>query len=353
MANKQYLVSFSQHDEPIKLCHRAMAPCTESSTLSLLTMGENIRIEELEDTLSGEHNMLVTVPTIVTLEEPSQDSEGKSDSSPLLSGSFSPRSEGTSLTPLWDFPFAYLSGENGRQLTESISEQVQTSNLNEFIDSVEDWDSRTPIALPVTSLEGAIIISHVGTFENIAAEKELVLSDVTQILSETHAREESETLLSDREVSAHTDTNTVLLAQLTSLQQELERTKAENVKFKEQVDERSSSSTYINTQLIQLKEELQNIRTSLIPRLNSIQISQQQAFEDIAHLTESQSQYSDSILQIASISGQVNTVQTQMFEADNYIHLRFDRVDERLEHLSEGMMHLYYMIKKEHPPSAE
>ena len=37
MANEQYLVSFSQHDESIELRHRAMAPCTESSTLTLLT----------------------------------------------------------------------------------------------------------------------------------------------------------------------------------------------------------------------------------------------------------------------------------------------------------------------------
>ena len=76
MANEQYLVSFSQQDEPIELRHRFMVPCTESSTLLLLTIGENIRIEEIEDTLSGEHNMLVTVPTIVTVEEPSQASKG-------------------------------------------------------------------------------------------------------------------------------------------------------------------------------------------------------------------------------------------------------------------------------------
>ena len=42
-----------------------------------------------------------------------------------------------------------------------------------------------------------------------------------------------------------------------------------------------------------------------------------------------------------------------MFTADNSVHLRFDRVDKRLEHLNEGMIQLYYMIKKEHPPSTE
>ena len=287
------------------------------------------------------------------VEEPSQASEGKSDSSPLLSGSFSPLSKGTSLTPLRDFPLADLSGESGRQLTESISEQVQTSNQNEFIVSVEDGNLRTPIALLVPPLEGAMVISTAGTSQNKTAGKELVLIDVSQTLSETHAREESETLLSDRDVSADIDTKTALLAQLKALQQELERTKAENIKFKAQVNERSSSSTSVNTQLIQLMEELQNIRTSMILRFNSIQTSQQQDSKDISHLTDSQSQYSDSILQIASISEQVNTLQTQMFEADNSVHFRFDRVDEMLEHLNEGMMHLYYMITKKHLHSAK
>ena len=84
MANELSLDSFSQQDESIELRHRAMAHCTESSTLSLLTMGENIKLVESLDTLAGEHKLIemVTVPTIVTVEEPSQASEGKSDSSP-------------------------------------------------------------------------------------------------------------------------------------------------------------------------------------------------------------------------------------------------------------------------------
>ena len=72
-------------------------PVHSQAQLPLLTMGENIRIEEIQDTLSGEHGMLVTVPTIVTVEEPSQASEGKSDSLSIKSGSLSPLSEGTSL----------------------------------------------------------------------------------------------------------------------------------------------------------------------------------------------------------------------------------------------------------------
>ena len=83
---------------------------------------------------------MVTVPTIVTVEEPSQASEGKSDPVPLLLGSFSPLPEGTSLAPLRDFPLAVFTGESGRQLTEFTSEQIQTSNPNEFVDSAEDWE---------------------------------------------------------------------------------------------------------------------------------------------------------------------------------------------------------------------
>ena len=59
---------------------------------------------------------------------------------------------------------------------------------------------RTPIAPPLTSLEGARVISIAGT----SSHQELVMSDVSLNLRETHAREQSETLLSDRELSAHT-----------------------------------------------------------------------------------------------------------------------------------------------------
>ena len=86
-----------------------MAICIESSTLPLLTMGEDIHIEEIQDTQAGEHMLIVTVPTIVMVEEPSQASEGKSDSSPSNLESLSPLPEGKSMAPLRDFPLADLS----------------------------------------------------------------------------------------------------------------------------------------------------------------------------------------------------------------------------------------------------
>ena len=95
MANEQYLGSFSQQDDPIEIRHRAMAPVKESHTLALLQIPHDILIEEVtEDTVSGRELVSVTVPTIVTVEESSQTSEGKSDPMPNLQGSFSPLPEG-------------------------------------------------------------------------------------------------------------------------------------------------------------------------------------------------------------------------------------------------------------------
>ena len=82
MANGQYLGSFSQHDDPIEIHHWAMAPCEESHTLALLQIPHDILVEEVnEDTVLGWEIVSVTVPTIVMVEEPSHDSEGKSDPS--------------------------------------------------------------------------------------------------------------------------------------------------------------------------------------------------------------------------------------------------------------------------------
>ena len=47
IATELFLDSFSQQLKSIELRHWAMAFCTESSTLSLLTMGEDIHIEEI------------------------------------------------------------------------------------------------------------------------------------------------------------------------------------------------------------------------------------------------------------------------------------------------------------------
>ena len=132
-----------------------------------------------------------------------------------------------------------------------------------------------------------MVIFTTCTSREKEADIEIILSEVRQTLSDTHARKESETLLSDHKVSAHTDTNTALLAQIAALQQELERTKAKNVKFKVQVVELYSSSTSVNNQLILLKKDVQNLKIGLLPKLNSIQTSQLQTASDITSLTDS------------------------------------------------------------------
>ena len=106
-----------------------MASCTESSTLPLLTMGENISLDDAtQDTVQGEHIGSDTVPTIVTVEEPSQVSEEKSDSVPhSLYESFSPLPGFTPLAPLRDFPLAVITGESGRQLRRAVTEAIQLS----------------------------------------------------------------------------------------------------------------------------------------------------------------------------------------------------------------------------------
>ena len=55
MAIKQSLDSLSQQGESIEIRQSAMATCNESSTLPLLTMGEDNPLEYAKDTLTGEH----------------------------------------------------------------------------------------------------------------------------------------------------------------------------------------------------------------------------------------------------------------------------------------------------------
>ena len=54
-----------------------------------------------------------------------------------------------------------------------ISEEIQTSIQNDYIDTAEDWELRTPIAPPMTSLEGAKVILLQVHLEN----KQLELSE--------------------------------------------------------------------------------------------------------------------------------------------------------------------------------
>ncbi|KAK1359672.1 hypothetical protein POM88_044146 [Heracleum sosnowskyi] len=319
MATEQSLDTSSQQDESIEIRHRAMASCTKSSTLPLLTMGEDIQIDYTQDTMQGEHFTFdfETVPTIVTVEVPSQASEGKSDSSPPIIESFSPLLEGTSLAPLRDFSLAVYTGESERQPGESIPEAIQYTMSNILTDSTRDRELRTPIAPPMTSLEGARVIFHAGTSsENM--DRRLVVRDESQ----TQARELSETSLREIEVSAHTDTNTALFFnQLADLQRKLQETQAENNLLKAQVV--AQSSTYVSNQL------------------------------DISNLTTSNAQISECVKEIASISTKVDFILQTSDENQRFNEERISRIDGGMEHLNEGMKHLYNMIKNSHQPTAQ
>lgn len=129
MANELFLDSFSQQGESIELRQRAMAHCNESSTLPLLTMGENLILEKTQDTLIGEHMIdvlwlideQVTVPTIVTVEEPSQVKEGMTDSQrPIITESnVMPLPGGTFLAPIQEVSTTF--GEVERQSLDKSS----------------------------------------------------------------------------------------------------------------------------------------------------------------------------------------------------------------------------------------
>ena len=163
----------------------------------------------------------------------------------------------------------------------------------------------------------------------------------------------SDTLLSDHQVSAHTDTytsNTDLIAQIQTLQQELAHTKDENKIYKAQVEERSSSSTYVKNQLTQLTNEVENIRVSLIPKLNSIQATQMNTTNDIASTTDYHAQLENYSLQLDFIQGQLFNLQTQANHSDAYMKTHFRQVESSIDHLTTGMSLLYSMIKISIPP---
>ena len=160
MAMQQLLGSSSQQDDTIEIRHRAMASCNVSSTTPLLlrTMGEQIDYDANRDTLTGEHIESETVPTIVTVEESSQTSEGNLGSLPTLMEPSSPLLGETFLDPSREFPLAVSTEESGRQLDQSTTEAIQITNPNVQVELIEDRDLQTPIAPPLTSLEGAMVI---------------------------------------------------------------------------------------------------------------------------------------------------------------------------------------------------
>ncbi|KAK1396441.1 hypothetical protein POM88_006304 [Heracleum sosnowskyi] len=174
---------------------------------------------------------------------------------------------------------------------------------------------------------------------------------MNQTPSETQARELSETPLRAIEVSAHTDTNTALLNQLADLQRKLQETQAENNILKAQVV--AQSTTSVSNQLGTVKDDLEGLKNNLLPRLNSIQKSQVLVASDISDLTTSNAQISESVKEIASISTKVDFILQTSDENQRFNEQRMSRIEGGMEHLNEGMKHLYNMIKNSHQPTEE
>ncbi|KAK1369763.1 hypothetical protein POM88_035855 [Heracleum sosnowskyi] len=174
---------------------------------------------------------------------------------------------------------------------------------------------------------------------------------MSQTPSDTQARELSETPLRAIEVSAHTDTNTSLLNQLADLQRKLQETQAENNLLKAQVV--AQSTTSISNQLGTVKDDLEGLKNTLLPKLNSIQQSQVLVTSDISELTTSNAQISESFKEIAAISTKVNFILQTADENQTFNEERISRIEGGMEHLNEGIKHLYNMIKKSHQPTEE
>ncbi|KAL8118982.1 hypothetical protein AgCh_016467 [Apium graveolens] len=241
----------------------------------------------------------------------------------------------TPLAPSRDSPLADLSGESGGQLGQSIPEAIQTSISHEKIDLTKDRDSRIPIAPPVTSLEEARVISIVGT-----EDQQQDGSSRALILRETQARELSEPNTRDIQVSAHRDTNTEnLLAQIAALKEQLAKSQAEAQTFKAQVVERSSSSTSVNNQLAFIRNDISDFKTSVIPKLNSIQ--------------ESPTLSADDIVNFCSLHTRMNSIEDLVEMNHSLDSSRFLKIETGMEQLNERMKHLYFMIKNSHCPNEE
>ena len=187
------------------------------------------------------------------------------------------------------------------------------------------------------------------------------MSDVRQtLLSETQAREVSETLMSDSQVSAHTDTNTALLQQLNAMKQQLEATQAENVRLKAQVVEQSSSSTSVQRQLADIKDELDALKLNIIPKINSVQDSQLKTSEDIHSLTDSQLNVQDNVQDMSTDVSRMELIYRKLSYLQDELegHIvrtedNYQRIDKEILYLHNGLRLLYNMVKVHHPPNEE
>ena len=92
--------------------------------------------------------------------------------------------------------------------------------------------------------------------------------------------------------------------------------------------------------------EVENIRVSIIPRLNSIQATQMNQADDTASTTDSHSHLENYSLQLDYNQGQLFSIQTQVNHSDAYMKTHFRQVEGSIDHLTTRMSLLYLMVKK-------
>ena len=107
------------------------------------------------------------------------------------------------------------------------------------------------------------------------------------------------------------------------------------------MENQSTSSTSVNNQLIILREDIKHLKTSILPKFNSIQESQLLVADDVSDIKKN----------IADLRLKADQIQIDVLENDEVNSDKFRSIAQSIDHLNEGMEHIYYMIKDQRPPS--
>ena len=153
----------------------------------------------------------------------------------------------------------------------------------------------------------------------------LVLSDVRKTQSDTPARELSDKHLSESQERAPTDTYSLthtldqnaLLAQIASLQAQLQQAQAEKTLLQAQVAERSSSSTSVNNQVQILQADIQGLKSIVVPKLNSLQESQNQSSSTVL----------DCFNQVTSLETRIVNFEEDLVEDQVHVQCKLGALD--------------------------
>ena len=176
------------------------------------------------------------------------------------------------------------------------------------------------------------------------------MSDVSLNLRETVAREQSETLLSDRRAKCtHRHIHSKHWSPGTN--QKTARETGTEKGWESNLQSTSGGTVFFFPPLYRISSISWRMkwRTSgfiLIPRLNSIQETQMNQTDDIASTLYSHAQLANYCLQMDYLQGQIFTLQDQLAHTDADMKIHFHKVEGSIDHLTTGMSLLYSMVKK-------